>query len=49
EERVGDVIRENHHLPMSELCQTLIDQTFAFGGNEPQADDITLVLVKRES
>ncbi|NNE61986.1 MAG: SpoIIE family protein phosphatase, partial [Woeseia sp.] len=49
EERVGDVIRKNHQLPMSELCQVLIDQTFEFGANEPQADDITLVLVKRES
>jgi len=48
EERVADVIRNGHALEMSELSQRLVDAAFEFGGEAPQADDITLVLVRRE-
>lgn len=47
EERVAEVIGECHDLPMAELSQRLVDATFEFGGSAPQADDITLVLVRR--
>jgi phosphoserine phosphatase RsbU/P len=47
EEGVAEVVRQAHALPMSELCQRLVDAAFAFGDGAPQADDITLVLVKR--
>jgi len=47
EERVARVIMDDHSLPMAELSQRLIDAAFEFGGAAPQADDITLVLVRR--
>ena len=47
EERVANIIREHQALSMAELSQRLIDGAIAFGGEAPQADDITLVLVKR--
>jgi phosphoserine phosphatase len=47
EERVADIIREHQTLSMAELSQRLVDGAIAFGGEAPQADDITLVLVKR--
>jgi serine phosphatase RsbU (regulator of sigma subunit) len=47
EEGVACVMRQGHELPMAELSQKLIDAAFEFGGNVKQADDITLVLVRR--
>jgi len=47
EDRVAAIMREHHGLPMSELSQRLVDAAFEFGGEAPQADDITLVLVRR--
>jgi phosphoserine phosphatase len=47
EERVAAIMRDNHELPMSELSQRLVDAAFEFGGEAPQADDITLVLARR--
>jgi phosphoserine phosphatase len=47
EQGVADVVRQAHALPMAELCQRLVEAAFAFGRGVPQADDITLVLVKR--
>lgn len=47
EENVANVIRENHTLPMAALSKRLVDAAFEFGGEAPQADDITLVLLRR--
>jgi sigma-B regulation protein RsbU (phosphoserine phosphatase) len=47
EERVARVMRDAHQLPMSELSRRLVDAAIEFGGEAPQADDITLVLVRR--
>lgn len=47
EQRVAEIIREHQSLPMAELSQRLVDGAFAFGGDAPQTDDITLVLVRR--
>jgi sigma-B regulation protein RsbU (phosphoserine phosphatase) len=47
EDGVAAVMRQGHELPMAELSQKLIDAAFEFGGNVKQADDITLVLVRR--
>ncbi|MDH3547454.1 MAG: SpoIIE family protein phosphatase [Gammaproteobacteria bacterium] len=47
EDGVARVMRQSHNLPMAELSQHLVDAAFAFGGNVEQADDITLVLVRR--
>jgi serine phosphatase RsbU (regulator of sigma subunit) len=46
-ERVGELIRENQNLPMSELAQLLFDEATEFGAHAPQADDITILLVRR--
>ena len=48
EQRVADVFKTYHHLPMSELTEQLIKAVKQFGGSAPQEDDITLVLVRRE-
>ncbi|MFT5139691.1 MAG: sigma-B regulation protein RsbU (phosphoserine phosphatase) [Lysobacterales bacterium] len=47
EDRVALIMQEHHHLPMSELGKKLVDAAFVFGGEAPQADDVTLVLVRR--
>ncbi|MGB5354175.1 MAG: GAF domain-containing SpoIIE family protein phosphatase [Woeseia sp.] len=47
EDGVAAVMREFHAAPMSVLSKQLVDQTFAFGGDAPQKDDITLVLARR--
>jgi phosphoserine phosphatase len=45
--RVADVIGANENLSMADLSETLIKAVREFGGEAPQADDITLVLVRR--
>jgi sigma-B regulation protein RsbU (phosphoserine phosphatase) len=47
EERVAGIMREHHQLPMAELTRKLVEGAKAFGGDAPQADDITVVLVRR--
>jgi len=47
EDGVAAIMRTGHSLSMSELSQALIDAAFEFGGDVDQADDITLVLVRR--
>jgi len=47
EERVGQLVERFNHLPMPELGKFLLDATFEHGGGVKQADDITLVLLKR--
>lgn len=47
EDRVAEVIKTYHNMPMDVLCQLLVKAARAFGGDAPQADDITLVLVRR--
>lgn len=46
-EGVSGVIRNNINEPMTELVRTLLQTTRDFGGEAPQADDITIVLVRR--
>ena len=47
EDRVAGVIKASHRLSMAELCENLVRAVKEFGGDAPQADDITLVLVRR--
>jgi phosphoserine phosphatase len=47
EDGVKEIMQQGHTLPMSELSRKLVDAAFEFGGDAPQADDITLVLVRR--
>jgi len=47
EGRVAEIFKNNHHSTMVDLSRRLIDEAMKFGGEAPQADDITLVLVRR--
>jgi sigma-B regulation protein RsbU (phosphoserine phosphatase) len=48
-EGVERVMQQAHQLPIEELSQQLVDAAFEFGGDVEQADDITLVLVRRQA
>ena len=41
------VFIEHQARPMAELTDLLFDAVTSHGGNAPQADDITIVLVRR--
>lgn len=47
ESGVQSVFANGHERPMAELANRLVDAAFAHGNGVEQADDITLVLVKR--
>lgn len=47
EQRVADVIAAGQDLSMADLSRRLVAAAIEFGGEAPQADDITLVLVRR--
>lgn len=47
EQRVAEIIQANHRLPMEQLIELLVKAAIDFGGEAPQADDITLVLIRR--
>ena len=47
EGRVAEVMRAYHNIAMADLSQQLRDATFVFGKDVPQADDITVVLLRR--
>jgi len=47
EARVADVIRANRGCTMAELSASLIKAVADFGRGAPQADDITMVMVRR--
>ncbi len=47
EDRVAAVLKGGHQQSMADLCKDLIKSVKEFGGDAPQADDITLVLVRR--
>lgn len=49
EDRVAGVFKDHHRLPMAELTERLIQAVKAFAKTAPQEDDITLVLVRRET
>jgi sigma-B regulation protein RsbU (phosphoserine phosphatase) len=47
EDRVGQLVNYHHRLPMADLSKQILSSVFEFGGDEKQADDITLVLIRR--
>jgi len=47
EERVAKMMAYHAHLPMAELSKQLLNSVFEFGGDAKQADDITIVLIRR--
>ena len=48
EDRVARILKSHHRLTMSNLTDELIKAVKEFGGEAPQEDDITLVMVRRE-
>jgi phosphoserine phosphatase RsbU/P len=49
EERVQEIVAANAEKPMAELLHILLRSVDAFAGGAPQEDDMTAVLVKRET
>ena len=47
EQRVAELLRELQHLPMREAAGALHAALVEFGGGAPQADDVTIVLLRR--
>lgn len=47
EDGVATVIREHHDKPMTDLVEILLRAVREFGGQVVQADDITIVLIRR--
>ena len=48
-DRVRDLVRANQWKPVSELAADLLDAVRAFAAGAPQQDDITIVLVQRNT
>lgn len=48
EARVADLIRENRMLPMAQLVDLVLLRVTEFAGRMRQADDITILLVRRD-
>ncbi len=49
EERLAEVLRRCHHLDPEEIIGRIIDAVTNFTAGTPQADDITLVVLKRNA
>jgi phosphoserine phosphatase len=49
EERVARLLRYHHRLPAGELAKQILNATFEHGRDVDQEDDITLVLVRRDT
>ena len=47
EDRVAAVIQDKHDRPMKELVADLLASAREFGGGAAQADDVTIVLIRR--
>lgn len=48
EERLAEILRRSHHLTPEEIIERIIDAVTSFTAGTPQADDITLVVLKRD-
>jgi phosphoserine phosphatase len=46
---VEGVVRAHRDTPLTRVAEILFEQVRAFGGSTPQADDITIVLVRRRA
>jgi sigma-B regulation protein RsbU (phosphoserine phosphatase) len=49
EERLIEVLRHTHHLTPDVIIQRILDAVHGFTAGAPQQDDMTLVVLKRES
>ncbi|MFN0011448.1 MAG: PP2C family protein-serine/threonine phosphatase [Phycisphaerales bacterium] len=46
-ERLADSLRKNAHLPSIKIIEAVAADVAAFAGDEPQQDDLTMVIIKR--
>lgn len=46
--RLSEVLRRSQHLPPEQIITRITDAVFHFAAGTPQADDMTLVVIKRE-
>jgi serine phosphatase RsbU (regulator of sigma subunit) len=49
EERLRDLVLNHLNLPVSQLSEKILEDVRAFGVGTEQADDITLVIIKRRN
>jgi sigma-B regulation protein RsbU (phosphoserine phosphatase) len=49
EERLIEVLRRSHNLPPEQIIERIIEAVTNFSAGAPQTDDMTLVVVKRET
>ncbi|MFT6005862.1 MAG: sigma-B regulation protein RsbU (phosphoserine phosphatase) [Pseudoalteromonas tetraodonis] len=49
EQRVAEIVQTNSTQPMSELNDAILERLHDFAGDVTQADDITMVLVRRQA
>jgi phosphoserine phosphatase len=49
EQRVAELLHRHREESMAQLSERLVEAAFEFGGEAPQADDITLLLLKRDA
>jgi serine phosphatase RsbU (regulator of sigma subunit) len=49
EERLIGVLRHNHHLPPEQIISRIVEAIASFTAGNPQNDDITLVVLKRDA
>ena len=48
EERLIDIIKQNSEISSEQLIDTIFNETKLFGDNQPQNDDISLLIIKRD-
>lgn len=49
EERIGEILRERRAAPPAEVCRRIVDAVTRWSGSEAQADDITLLHLRRDA
>jgi serine phosphatase RsbU (regulator of sigma subunit) len=47
DDRLAAVLRANHHRAPQEILNAVLTEVTAFAGGQSQADDITMVVIKR--
>ena len=47
QDRVAELLRQGHALPMAALCERMLAALRDFSAGTAQADDITILLVRR--
>jgi sigma-B regulation protein RsbU (phosphoserine phosphatase) len=46
--RLKEVVLASHRIPSSDIIQAILGSVKDFTGDEPQSDDITLMVIRRQ-